>query len=533
MNKLLVLLLALSFSHCDGFTPGKPSVPRSVVLLAKGKPKQKAPPASSRQNRIASLMDWAKSTADIQATGGIELKSDVTGGLGWFAKSPIPAGSVVLTVPPSVALSVEAPGGGPDDRKVISTLVKDEERKTFRDMPWYVQMSLYLFKLDKVDSTKESTNMRTWLDSLPRNFDTPIHWSSLEDLQYSFMADSVQRQEQEWKVHFEKLSGLLSSSNKPTWEDFLWGCECARSRAFSGAYSGNAFNPLIYAFTLLLVTAYVGLGLGTLEQAANGAGVVVSVSILNDFVIPKLFSKGKKKYIVCPMMDMANHRSLGTSAAVSFEYFGNVYSLATESTVTVSPGEEIYISYGTRSNDQLLQYYGFVEPNNPHDVYVMPPLRDWDIQALEEACGRTFSAGRLGKLDRAGLLGGSPVVSQDDEAANTSGGVVVTRVNGVDPAVVQALRALVSTEEEWKAAGEAIGNFADVCSEANERTALLAAKTALQLELEAKSTTIEQDEDLMVKLQQMKTAVDREDVLAVQFRLEKKKLLRETINNLS
>jgi hypothetical protein len=36
----------------------------------------------------------------------------------------------------------------------------------------------------------------------------------------------------------------------------------------------------IYAFTLLLVTAYVGLGLGTLEQAANGAGLVLAASIL-------------------------------------------------------------------------------------------------------------------------------------------------------------------------------------------------------------------------------------------------------------
>ena len=31
------------------------------------------------------------------------------------------------------------------------------------------------------------------------------------------------------------------------------------------------------------------------------------------------------------------------------------------------------ISYGARSNDVLLQYYGFVQPDNPHEVYALEP----------------------------------------------------------------------------------------------------------------------------------------------------------------
>jgi hypothetical protein len=34
-------------------------------------------------------------------------------------------------------------------------------------------------------------------------------------------------------------------------------------------------------------------------------------------------------------------------------------------------GTEVLISYGKRSNDHLLQYYGFVEQDNPHDVYII------------------------------------------------------------------------------------------------------------------------------------------------------------------
>ena len=87
------------------------------------------------------------------------------------------------------------------------------------------------------------------------------------------------------------LDGTIS------WDDFLLGCEIARSRAFSGGYTGTPFNPLVYAFTLLLVTVYAALGLGSLEQAANGAALVFCASVLRDFVVPKLFKT--KKYVIC------------------------------------------------------------------------------------------------------------------------------------------------------------------------------------------------------------------------------------------
>ena len=44
----------------------------------------------------------------------------------------------------------------------------------------------------------------------------------------------------------------------------------------------------------------------------------------------------------------------------------------------------------------------------------MPALREWDIDALESACGRNFAPGRLQKLDRAGLLGGGANADDND-----------------------------------------------------------------------------------------------------------------------
>jgi hypothetical protein len=369
-----------------------------------------------------------------------------------------------------------------------------------------------------------------------------------------------------WTDYYNTLNSATDAS--VSWEQFLLGCEIARSRAFSGGYTGSPFNPLIYAFTLVLVTAYAGLGLGTLEQAANGAALVFCASVLRDFVVPKLFKT--KKYVICrtylicscvvckrpfcainpssltlastfhsralAIIDMANHKSVGATANVAYEFFADAYSLA--ATAQVPNDNEIFISYGDRSNDQLLQYYGFVETDNPHDLYVMPPIREWDIGALEDACGGPFAAGRLGKLERAGLLGkaaDAPVSEEEDDgetSGNPRGGVVLTRAGGIDPAVIQALRALVSTNAEWEAAGEAVGNFAAAVSAENEQKARLAARTALELELQAKPTTLEEDEELFKRSMNIRS-MESDERLALSFRIEKKKILKDSIDMLA
>jgi len=490
--------------------------------------------STTRLKRVSSLQDWAKQV-EIKTGSGLSIDQSGFGGLGLLVTKEIAGDSLLLTVPSDVALSVESPGDGPNDRAVLDLV---EDRKALLSAPWYVQFSLYLHYLDKVTSKRSSgIDMQSWIDALPRSFDTPIHWpeEAQKELQYDHLVESVTRQESKWRNFYKTIQDNASSSLKGySFDDFVWGCECARSRAFSGAFTGSAFNPFTYAFTLLLVSVYVGFGFGDLDQAANGAGLVFAASVFQDFVLPKLLKK--KRYAICPLIDMANHNSVRPSGGVSFEFFGDAYSLATSD--TVQKGGELFISYGARSNDQLLQYYGFVEKDNPSDVYIMPPLREWNIDKLEKACGRLISPGRLNKLDRAGLLGSSNLDSDGDSddydtIANPKGGVVVTRILGVDLAVIQALRALFSSDDEWEAAGEAIGNFAAEFSPENERVAKMVAKSALQLELDSKPTTLEEDMELLQRMTASKGLdASPEEELAILFRIEKKKLLRETITEL-
>lgn len=45
--------------------------------------------------------------------------------------------------------------------------------------------------------------------------------------------------------------------------------------------------------------------------------------------------------------------------------------------VRVDPGDHVFLSYGPVSNDDLLQYYGFVERDNPSDAYVLQDMGKW------------------------------------------------------------------------------------------------------------------------------------------------------------
>ena len=297
--------------------------------------------------------------SSVNSYAGIELSSANNSGLGIYATRSLKSNDILISVPTALTLSVEAPT---DYNSVIEKNVFSSNPKAYRNAPWWASLSVQINYYDKINSLNEKAgvSVKSWMESLPRKYDTPIHWSeeTLKELQYTPMLEAVALQKRKWKSTYDELTAASKEfSSRISYEEFVWGCETARSRAFSGAYSGSAFNPIPYATVAFLVAIYLALGMGTIEQAANGAALVVCGSILNDFVIPKLLKV--QKYVICPFIDMANHVGVGMKGNVAFEYFSDGFSLTTLS--DVKEGEEVCIQYGPRNNDQLLQYYGFVE----------------------------------------------------------------------------------------------------------------------------------------------------------------------------
>jgi hypothetical protein len=150
-----------------------------------------------------------------------------------------------------------------------------------------------------------------------------------------------------------------------TFPAYVRGCELARSRAFS--YPRRpAFSAVPFATTGLLVAACAAFpgALGvSLDQAANGAAVVLCAVVAKDFIAPKI--AGETEYVIVPGIDYCNH-SGEPAAEVRKEYFSDSYSLG--ALRDLRAGDEVSISYGPRSNDQLLQFYGFVLEDNEHDT---------------------------------------------------------------------------------------------------------------------------------------------------------------------
>ena len=54
---------------------------------------------------------------------------------------------------------------------------------------------------------------------------------------------------------------------------------------------------------------------------------------------------------------------------ISYAYFQS--AIVATAGKSFQEGEQVFISYGNQSNDRLLQFYGFVEEDNPNDTFVV------------------------------------------------------------------------------------------------------------------------------------------------------------------
>lgn len=173
-----------------------------------------------------------------------------------------------------------------------------------------------------------------------------------------------------------------------------------------------------------------------------------------------------QRYAMTPGIDFFNHNCRVTDRAnVSYEYFSDQFEV--RSGEDYQTGHEVFISYGSQSNDAFLQYYGFVEQDNPSETF-------------------TFDAG----VEK--LLG----IAQNS---------LIARRNGFDAKVV------ASVARNLKG---------------NRDTAEMALRELCAAEVKAMATTLDEDEALL----RSGTVQCARHELAIRYRIEKKKLLNSIIS---
>jgi hypothetical protein len=398
---------------------------------------------------------------------------------------------------------------------------------------------------------REQSEKNAWIRQLPSSYSTPYTWSDdqLLQLQYSSLTNRVKRQRKDWTAFFNTWSDSARKTiggdflgSDISYEDVIWALQTVNSRAFSGTYEGTSADQRqqLLLFTGALTLVWPLAGLGTWEQSLSAAIAVALSIFLRDLLTSSGVSNAAlKRYVVCPFIDMFNHRS-GCISDVSYNYFANQFELRTEG---YKEGEQVYLSYGRQTNDRLLQYYGFVDEHNRYDNY------DFNVNIIELLLAKADDMITAGST----AIPSSPTLSAEERlqtiakalqatevtdatylgarrVTNTRGNKVPVRlyrqppnslfdgeakedrgegVAGIqttsgllarfDDVTVRALRALFATEKEWRNFGTLrnMQPLNEPLSTATEEAVASALRSLCRLELLSKPTTLKEDQLLL------------------------------------
>ncbi|KAL6755314.1 hypothetical protein V8C86DRAFT_2679007 [Haematococcus lacustris] len=459
--------------------------PQNAVILA--------------DSRTQKFVEWCRDSLRVESS---KLRPATFKGLRGMAAAEggIKADDLIISIPRLASITL-APGA----RCPCPAFVAPDY---WRAQPWFVQMGIMLLHEQRLG---EASRLSRYIEQLPRSFDAPVLWTpqQLQQLQCPHTIQQVQLQQQEWAgLHRQLLaSGLQPGQATVTSEQFLWALCAVRSRTFSGPYIGSSLADRLRLAALVggLSVANVVLGLADVQRTLSAALAVLLFNLLYELIL----SRSLKQHALCPLVDFINHSSASKSE-VSLDYFSDRYSV--QAGRDYSMGEEVFISYGgNQTNDSLLQYYGFTEPDLPGDCYCMTRMMAW----LEAEQG-PVAPWRLDALRQAGLM----------EAVSS-----VTLVRKGFPAEsLHALRFLLAPDEE--ARNTALGGLASWqqagSPEQEQRLALLLV-AACEKELEALGTSLEQDLSQLALLRSARQPTAAEARIALEYRIEKKKVLRDCL----
>ena len=170
------------------------------------------------------------------------------------------------------------------------------------------------------------------------------------------------RQEKEWKAKY------VTAKESMSWEQFEWCMEVVHSRAFRGNYGLSPIRSIGAAAVPLAVAAigmsYIQGNPAISDAVLIGLGALAASPFLVNLVFPD-----KGEVVLLPFIDSANHLE-EVDSSIQYNPLGGVFSLSVGPKCLVAEGSEtqLYISYGPRSDGELLLNYGFLPGVSSSDV---------------------------------------------------------------------------------------------------------------------------------------------------------------------
>ena len=179
------------------------------------------------------------------------------------------------------------------------------------------------------------------------------------------LLDLQRRQEQSWRSKHKALESSSSSSGM-TWEQFEWAMEAVHSRAFCGDFGIVGGGGRLPAAANLGAPAVAALASFVYFVPMHGQSDAVLLALAVLGAIPSvinLLRESTPVAVLLPLIDSANHLETADSSirysplTDSFELEGGPSCLVPEA----DGKQQLYISYGTKSDRELLLNYGFLK----------------------------------------------------------------------------------------------------------------------------------------------------------------------------
>jgi hypothetical protein len=175
----------------------------------------------------------------------------------------------------------------------------------------------------------------------------------------------AEKQENEWNDKYDALSELDKMTF--TKDQFFWALEAVNSRAFKGDFGGeDVLNKLSNS---LIPFAAAAFALNYIRQDPFGKNETITLALLALSCAPVIlnfisetFNLRKMDAVLLPLIDSANHMETAGST-IEFDPIKGEFTVSSERNCIVDEPDgkrQLYISYGSKRDTELLLNYGFL-----------------------------------------------------------------------------------------------------------------------------------------------------------------------------
>eukprot|EP00793_Prasinoderma_coloniale_P002865 PRCOL_00002347-RA len=343
-----------------------------------------------------------------QAQGGAAASGGgAAGGRGTFAAARVRRGEPIVELPRSAVLHVVEgePSAAPE-------LCADA---AWVRLPWQAQLALALVAERRKGA---ASRVAAYVDTLPRvSARAPrLPRRVLEAACYPPLAADVANEAEAtaaW-LRAARESGAPDACTLSR-DEFEWALDCVFSRAFSGGLGREVAKAPLAARAAVAGLGVFAAGNEALPEPVRAVGaalaaVLVAKDLLGDDEADGGDGEGgeggdaRMCYGLFPMVDAINHR---TRSATRLEHSGSSDAFTLRADADCEQGQEYLHSYGRLSNDVLAMRYGFVERDNPADVYIFEDFeaRLPDPPSGSESTSESYSASARARVPQRATLG--------------------------------------------------------------------------------------------------------------------------------